>query len=290
MKYIKYFNESLGISNNVMDQGERFYDKIINSTDIKFSFLYLTEYSNCFFEVNIDPKINDKGFFNYDDSKSFEEQSLKIVLRDRKDKSTFLHELKHLDHYIRDNNFSKNGYYDIKDKIKTMSKIKISRNKNGKIKFPILDEFNIIDEILYVYEPTEFQSKYHGYYIEIDNYIKDKIKTEIPNKDNIKKWINECLKNSKDLAYTWYNGDEFKLDNYLYEKDIYKFYLIMCDSKNILAKRLFSFINIFTKASPGGIKFEEFVIKFERAINKKKKVYHKKFKRLYTIFFNKYIK
>lgn len=268
MKYLKRFNEKLGISDDMVNQVDGYYKEIMNSDETEFSLLYQCDQGNYFFKLVIDTKCKVAGNFgheSYSDTKKLVPDSFIITIKDRKDKATILHEVKHLDHYLKNNDYISQNY--------------INRNQVN----------SLVSELIYVYEPTEFQSKYHGYYTEIDDYIKARIKIgENPTRENVINWLNNAIRKSEDQTYTYYNSRQFKLSDYLSKNEMYSFFLLCNDSKgakNTKINKLLSFFGIVMDKN-----FDRFISNFDKEMDKRKQNFHKKFNRLYSLFVDKYAK
>lgn len=251
------FNESLGISKDLVDQVDEYYKEIQNEPrENIFSFVYYSAGKNTFFKVTVDPKMGNAGDFN--------SGNLNIRIKNRKDKPTLLHEVKHLDHFLR------------------------KGRKFATKKYPYGDWSckDTIKYIAYVYEPTEIESKYHGYYAEVNSYISKKIKDNpSPDKHIIVKWVNEALSKSSDHSYTWYSiEDLFKLKNHMSNNKMYDLYLMMKNKgKSSLVDKVLNLLGINWNKD-----FDQFITDFNESVNRKQRKCWRKFRRIYSVFIDKY--
>ena len=96
LKFNQYITEKLGLSDNVIQQGEKFFE-IINQDKSKFVFdvEYDIDGKKYPLKIKIDTKFKMGGQFQP------EEKPPTIVVRDRSSLSTVTHELKHADRFFR---------------------------------------------------------------------------------------------------------------------------------------------------------------------------------------------
>lgn len=293
LKYEEFVRESLGINYDLEDQAKIFYNTIKNSKDNKFTFILYIDGTNTFFDIiinnDIDKDKNVKGDFHIT-----EDGSILIRIRNRDDFATLLHEVKHVSRYIKNKKyFDTSIFHKNKDKI---------------------EEGNLLREILYVYDIDEFEAKCHSYYIDIKNYVEDHIKSiDVENRtsDKILYLIKSCLINNGDKTYTWYIGwigqnietkSKFEFSNYFSKRNLYKiFYTINKNKYNPTMSYLSilkdKYLNIkdtikttfFLYSQKELIDISKKIYEFEKEINNRKKVFSKKFYRLFSIIINKYI-
>jgi hypothetical protein len=299
--FSEFITEALGIDKDIESQAQEIYKKIKHSNKNEFSFILYETSGNYFFKLIIGKfdKTASGRFIISDDNKE-----MTVLLKDRNDYSTLLHEMKHLSRAIKNKGSHFNDFI-----YKTH---KLISNMDLKDKDPI----KVQKQIFYVYDIDEFEAKYHGYYVDLDIYLKKiiDIKKQSPNDksvskdfiiDVIKGFLNTC----DDMTYTWwvgyFNGEkvskEFNFSNYLKESDINRlFYLITkkdfkpgysytdmfkeiyFDLKNILKTKM----NIYSKEDK--VLIQKYRKSFELEINKRKKVFSKKFYRLFSIMVDKY--
>jgi len=299
--FSEFITEALGIDKDIESQAQEIYKKIKHSNKNEFSFILYETSGNYFFKLIIGKfdKTASGRFIISDDNKE-----MTVLLKDRNDYSTLLHEMKHLSRAIKNKGSHFNDFI-----YKTH---KLISNMDLKDKDPIKAQ----KQIFYVYDKDEFEAKYHGYYVDLDIYLKKivDIKKQSPNDksvskdfiiDVIKGFLNTC----DDMTYTWwvgyFNGEkvskEFNFSNYLKESDINRlFYLITkkdfkpgysytdmfkeiyFDLKNILKTKM----NIYSKEDK--VLIQKYRKSFELEINKRKKVFSKKFYRLFSIMVDKY--
>lgn len=304
--FSEFITESLGIDKSIESQAQSIYQEVKNSDKNEFDFvLYETPSlgqtaSNHPFKLFIGDTGDAEGYFTVHKV----DKSLSIKLKNRNDYSTLLHELKHLSRAIKNKGKHFNHYiFKSREAIDNMS-----LKKND----PLYKE----NRIFYVYDIDEFEAKYHGYYVNIDEYIQEHVRMSkklSPDKKIDKEHIillcKKCLEESKDLSYTWWIGwlsdtktdKEFKFSNYLKEKDINRlFYLISkndfnpgCSFIDIfkdvyldLKKMIKTKFNIYSKKDKILIQRKRKI--FEAEINKRKRKFSKRFYRLFSIMVSKY--
>jgi len=158
MKYLQRFDERLGISQDMEQQVEG-YMKTIRERPISkvFKLLYQCDLGSYFFKLVIDPKMEPNGYFT--GSSTFV-GDLEIHLKDREDESTLLHEVKHLDYYLRKKGRTKNIYDRMERSIPASDKTKVSQRTLG-----------LLEHIFYIYDENEFQSKYTSFYKSFDLFL-----------------------------------------------------------------------------------------------------------------------
>ena len=285
--------ESLGIDTDIEKQAQDLFKQISSSYENEFLFPIYDKKGNYFFKLIINKKHESDGTFQVDDNKKQDVKLYTIFLKNRKDYATLLHELKHLSLYLKSKGKS---FQDI-----IFKSWNIFRSK----KETPLDTAQII---FYVFNQDEFEAKYHSYYVDIDNYIKNNLKGK-PTKEEINRLIKECLNKHSDKSYTWwvgyFNGEktpkDFNFSNYLSEQNvnrlfysiiknehIYKFDGIFIDT--ILKDfRKFTAIvfNFYTKSEK--VKMDNLRREYEKLINERKVKFKKRFYRLFTIMQEKYI-
>lgn len=303
VKFNKFINESLGINKKLEEQSSKIFD-YINSVENKdkneFNIIYTNELGSFGFKLKISNLYKKAmGEFNFDNngSNDIHYGSSTITLVDRKDKSTMLHELKHFDYLIRKRHCFSDMMFIANQIVKNKSKL-INNSP-----------YEISQEIFYVFDTNEFESKYHSYYLDIDRYISEKI-----NMDDMSRYKNgrksliitlmaKCLESHDDKSYTWWvSNSEFKFSNYMKESDINRiFYTIGKKESNPsdmfglfretivdTLSRVKVSLNIYTREEKNNIK--KLRNKYEKEIKRRKKIFGKKFFRLFTIMVNKYNK
>ena len=328
MKYLKTYNvfEKLGISNNV-ERATDLYFKTINDNPDKNNFSFKYKSDNGIekeFTLRIIKTKGQEGSFIISRNK------LSIHLGDRNSKSTLLHEVKHLDYFIKSENCFNNLFY------KSLSRLE-NLKKNDPLRY--------VSEIFYVFDENEFQSKYHSYYIDFDKFIEDKIdKLSKDNLDALKKinididvnqlreatirvninnstilqYFYEFLTKSNDTSWTLYwnakrgltvtkgkgsVGANFKFEDFLDKDQINRLFYNYAYTKNLYPNEynnLFtllrdnikrSYKTIFKKYSEKDlIEIERNKKFFENEINRKVDKYYKKMLRLVTLMCEKWVK
>jgi hypothetical protein len=294
MRFIKVF-EKFGISSDLEEQVEDIY-KQINSEENKskneFSFIYYCDDIRTPFKLVIMSAIN--RFIDRNTLGEFEVgNGLTIRINKKTNKSTLLHEVKHLDYYVRKRDCFKNLFY-------LSSKINFIDNSHS---------VDVIKEIFYIYDENEFQSRYHGYYIDFDEFLKKNL-SEKPTSGEIFKLFNKFFESNKDKSWTWYiSSRKFKFEDYFKPRTLRNLLSRVgkaLDSKGVTTISDKSFdsilsylknnaINIYNKIFDIRPKQEEDLIRkyksyFETQINIKRKRYTQKMFKLVNIMCDKYVK
>lgn len=281
MKYLQSFNERLGFNIDLDKQVEEFYKEIVNSAEMEFNFVYQNDRGKFPFKLIIG-NLNKKGAFRID----IETGEKKILLKHRRDYATLLHEIKHLDYSTRKKDFYKDIFH--------LANERLSKMKS-------LDPLNSITSVFYLYNDNEFQSKYHGYYIEFDNFIAKNISSD-PTPMEIWSLFERFLISTNDKSWTWYfKDDEFKFENYLpksqinrlFTQFIYKGDIYKGEYDNLIKwlitgiKRLFK--TKLNKYSEGELmeinKIKRF---YEKQINIRLPKYRKRFLRMVQLMVDKW--
>jgi hypothetical protein len=293
----KKIDERLGISQDMEQQVEG-YMKTIRERPISkvFKLLYQCDLGNYFFKLVIDSNISSEGYFT--GSSTFV-GDLEIHLKDREDESTLLHEVKHLDYYLRKKGRTKNIYDRMERSIPAGDKTKVSQRTLG-----------LLEHIFYIYGENEFQSKYTSFYKSFDLFLSKQ------NKDfttsEIKELFFDYKKWTKDLVFSWYmvgwgqkENYNFTFDKFIDKDELrvvfnsvisehsrrtfknpyldFLSYLVTDIKKNIKIK-----FKLFTDKEKQEI---EKVIKFfEKDINKRIQKYKKRMSRIITLACEKYVK
>lgn len=295
MRYIKNFNESLGISKDLERQVDNYLSIIANSKSQKFDLIYECEGMSYPFTLYILNKIGDSeytfGQFIANMGGTYSEQLI-IEMKKSKgaytDKYTLLHEVKHLDYYIR----QKKKFTDF-----------LYRSGELLHNLPKGQYLSLIKEILYAFDKNEFESQYHSYYIEIDEYISNNInKYKSPSSGDISALIYECLVQTDNKLYTWWwNTKKFNFDDYFSEKELNKVLVSLISKDNKKYDLLYYLtnlegikrfikhnLNIYTNEEK--LEMRKIRKDLEREINKRRIEFRKKFIRIFTIMSNKYSK
>lgn len=293
----KKIDERLGISQDMEQQVEG-YMKTIRERPISktFRLLYKCDLGNYFFKLIIDPNIDSEGYFT--GSNTFI-GDLSIHLKDREDESTLLHEVKHLDYYLRKKGRTKTIYDRMQRSVSTSDKTKVSERT-----------LVLLEHIFYIYDENEFQSKYTSFYKSFDLFLSKQ------NKDFTKSEITELFLDSKqwteDMVFSWYMigwgqkaNYNFTFDKFIDKDELrvvfnsiisehsrrtfknpyldFLSYLVTDIKKNIKIK-----FKLFTDKEKQEI---EKVIKFfEKDINKRIQKYKKRMSRIITLACEKYVK
>ena len=301
MKHLKYF-EKFGIIDD-MEQQVSDYISIVNSNPNKKSFdlIYRMEVNNQVKEIPFvllfNRKLRGDGEMETDDSNG--KTTFKIFLKNRNDESTLLHEVKHIDYYNRIENCYNDLFF--------IANSEIDKDKDLKI-----------FKMFYVYTENEYQAKYNSYYKDFDEYLKNIIsnigKTNLT-PSIIVKSFNEFLKKHEDRTWTWYLGDrEFKFKNYALKEDInllfHKIIIPIMKNGKVEEDIDLTFYSISNMIKSAWNKIKELLFgrkkleisekeqieinraikKLENNINRKKKRYNSKFRKMIPLMIEKYIK
>ena len=298
MKYLQRFDERLGISQDMEKQVED-YMKTIREKPISkvFRLLYQCDLGCYFFRLVIDPKINAEGYFT--GSSTLIGGDLEIHLKDREDESTLLHEVKHLDYYLRKKGKTKTIYDRMERSVSNSDKTKVSQRTLG-----------LLEHIFYIYDENEFQSKYTSLYKDFDLFLSKQ------NKDFTKSEITELFLDSqkwtKDTIFSWYTvgwGQEanynFTFDKFV-DKDELRVvfnYIISEHSRRTFKNPYLDFLSYLVADIKKNIKirFKLFTDKekieiekairfFEKDINKRIQKYKRRMSRIVTLSCEKYVK
>jgi hypothetical protein len=293
MKYLKRFDERLGISQDMEQQVEG-YMKTIRERPISkvFKLLYQCDLGSYFFKLVIDSKISSEGFFTGSPTYIGD---LEIYLKDREDESTLLHEVKHLDYYLRKKGKTKNIYNRMERSISNSDEKKVSKRTLG-----------LLEHIFYIYDENEFQSKYTSFYKEFDLFLSKQNKefttTEIRELFfDYKKW-------SDDTTFSWYtvaSDYNFTFDKFV-DKDELRVvfnYIISEHSRKTFKNPYLDFLSYLAADIKKNIKIRfklftdrekleiEKVIKFfEKDISRRIQKYKKRMSRIVTLACEKYVK
>lgn len=300
MKHIKKFNEALGINKDLEEQVDAYYKEIVENPDKDvFNFFYHHNNVKQGFKLDIKKLSGNNGSVVHGNLE-LNGNSVIIHLSNRNDKPTLLHEVKHLDYFLR-------LYPDIS---KVTDKNSIKKTNIFGIRDVIgVDKYSrVIYYILYIFDPNEFQSRYHGYYVQIDEYIKKHI-SENPTTDEIYKLVDKCLNSSIDDCFKIYmSNDPIRFDDYESIRNINMVFdsIILNDTKstNKIYSKIKQFLpnipidevitkfkqyfNIYSKKEK--FKIDTVVNRLEKEMNKRKLKYKRKFLRLYQIMCDKYLK
>jgi len=289
----KKLNERLGISQDMEQQVEG-YMKTIREKPISkfFRLLYKCDLGNYYFKLVIDPNIDSEGYFT---GSPISIGDLEIHLKDREDGSTLLHEVKHLDYYLRKKGKTKNIYDRMQRSISNSDEKKVSKRT-----------LRLLEHIFYIYDENEFQSKYTSFYKEFDLFLSKQNKefttTEIRELFfDYKMW-------TKDRAFSWYTVDSnynFTFDKFVDKGELRVVfnYIISEHSRRTFKNPYLDFLSYLVTDIKKNIKIRfklftgkekqeiEKVIKFfEKDINKRIQKYKKRMSRIITLACEKYVK
>ena len=293
MKYLKRFDERLGISQD-MEQQVDDYMKTIRSKPISkvFKLLYKCDLGNYYFKLVIDTKITSEGYFTSDPSSI---TGLEIHLKDRDDESTLLHEVKHLDFHLRKKGKTKTNFTKAQKSISNETRNKVSKRTLG-----------LLEHIFYIYDENEFQSKYNSFYKDFDLFLSKQNRNFTTNE--IKDLFFDYQQWSEDGIFSWYTvASDYKFNferfvdkdelrvvfNYIIleqERRTFKnpyldflSYLVTDIKKNIKIK-----FKLFTDKEK--MEIEKTIRFFEKDINRRIQKYKKRMSRIVTLACEKYVK
>lgn len=293
MKYLKRFDERLGISQDMEQQVEG-YMKTIRERPISkvFKLLYQCDLGNYFFKLVIDSNISSNGYFTGSPTYIGD---LEIHLKDREDESTLLHEVKHLDYYLRKKGKTKNIYNRMERSVSDSDKTKVSKRT-----------LELLEHIFYIYDENEFQSKYTSFYKSFDLFLSKQNKEFTTNE--IRELFFDYKKWSDDTTFSWYTVDSnynFTFDKFV-DKDELRVvfnYIISEHSRRTFKNPYLDFLSYLAADIKKNIKIRfklftdkekleiEKVIKFfEKDINKRIQKYKKRMSRILTLACEKYVK
>jgi hypothetical protein len=303
MRYIKIF-EKWGIDKKLEELTDKFISSIEAEPNTKiFTFDFDNGVSDIYtFNLIVKEDLGQKveGRFTYNGRWIYNEKHKKhtfdgeitIYLSDRNDKSTLLHELKHFDRFIRRGNA---GYYTGKDAI-----LRAGLNWTDKIG----NDFNPgIKSMFYLLNDDEFEAKYHGYYVDIDQYLEKNL-IENPTREDVINQINFYLKSPEcDKSYSWWKNQVYlKFDKHGDKKHIEKIFDLLINGEitpmiipSFKIRELLTSIKTYIRMKFGiKTKLEKEQIKdlinqVEILINRNKEKYRRKFNKIYSIMVDKYV-
>ena len=270
------------------------YMKTIRERPISkvFKLLYQCDLGSYFFKLVIDPKIEPNGYFT---GSSTSIGDLEIHLKDREDESTLLHEVKHLDYYLRKKGKTKNIYDRMERSIPASDKTKVSQRTLG-----------LLEHIFYIYDENEFQSKYTSFYKSFDLFLSKQNKNFTTSE--IKELFFDCKKWTKDMVFSWYtvaSDYNFAFDKFV-DKDELRVvfnYIISEHSRRTFKNPYLDFLSYLVADIKKNIKirFKLFTDKekieiekairfFEKDINKRIQKYKRRMSRIVTLACDKYVK
>ena len=186
INFSNFINESLGLSKNVMDQAEKFFD-IINSDKSKFMFNFEYDLNGKKhpIKIKIDSKFDLAGQFIPDETPPT------IITRDRLNFGTLAHELKHADRFFR---IGRKAYEEDFSKLYS-----ITADKKEISLLPY--KFRNLFFLFYFLQKEEFEAQFHSDYVFFKEQVVEKKLTD--KKEILELW----KKNSKDfLAYAIFSG------------------------------------------------------------------------------------
>ena len=282
MRYLKSFNERLGVNLDIDAQVDEYFRQINSSDKKDFQFIYKNEKGEFPFTLYIGSLNRSSGNFAMDITTG----EMSIYLRSRTDHSTLLHEVKHLDFATRKPDYHKELLYLANKSLSGVGS---------------LDPLSKITHIFYIFNDNEFQSKYHGYYKEFDNWISSRVSSN-PTPKEIWGLFAEFLTSVKDRTWSWYFMDgEFRFSDYLSDAQINRLFTQFIYNKDIYRGELDNPVKYFTiglkksfktkfnKYTQDELKEIEKLKKFyEKRINHRLPRYRRKFSRLIQLMIDKW--
>lgn len=219
-----------------------------------------------------------------------------IEIDSRENYDTLFHEVKHLDFFVRRKNSIENPSYnnvynDIFKKSKDNFK-NIKGSNSQKLSF-----------LFYQYDKDEFESKYHGYFSGFEKYLLSKKSENLTRKElfyHFNKYIND---HEDQTSKEYLNGDNIDLNEMFSERFINKIFYSYIMNAEYMGKwetKLDIFLefivgkewikttlNMYSEKEKGLI--DKAINHFEKELNKRKRKYKKKFLRIVTAMFDKYV-
>ena len=195
MKHLDKFNEKMGLNMDIKSQCDKIYAEINlpeNKKKNKFKFVLYTDKGNTFFDLLVDKasglKYPTQGQFRRN---RITDKELEIGLLNRNDRSTLLHEMKHMYNLIMNKKQYSSDFY------KTLN---FSKDQEAEEEYKFTWVF-------YIFDQDEFEAKYHDYYIHLDEYIGKNISKRPTEWEIIglwKKFFNEDF--NEDVSWTnWWD-------------------------------------------------------------------------------------
>lgn len=284
MKKIKSFHNFINEKLGIVDFLEEIADIVIDKLNQKNYYQLKTNWRGK--EVTIDFHVHPK-FINTGSFKILDIDNLEFAIRLKKiNKSTIIHELKHLDRTIT-SNVIKNIKYDTRSIVTHITEF-VSKNFSSLFKDEDASEFLSLS--IYYSNPDEFEAYFNGFYHELKDRISD-----IPKDERRKIIENKLNKEPIFVFYKFYYNNQFNisdffknnndLNTYLKEYKKYLNYFLKGKVKIIgNTERIFTLI---TKMA-NNLKKEEdpnpFYKEINKIVNQSIKRNYKKFYRLYTLF------
>jgi len=291
MKYLQTINEKFGIKKRLTDQVDGYF-RVIQENPDKDEFTFYYAYDTLDVKdilqkvtIKIGKVKNLHGQYTFD----IKTKETTILLSDRNDKSTLLHELKHFDYALHKRDFHKNIFHTAKDRLdKNLSK---------------RDRLNYAQEIFYLLDQNEFEARYHGYYIDFDEFISNS-EIDDPTPGEIYELFEKFLSQTSDNSWTWYiKDDKFKFEDYfsnslinrlfnqfIYTKDFYadEYENMFKYIKSILMKSYKRVFNSYSDKEIIEIKRTKKL--FENKINHRLPKYRRKMFKLVPLMVDKWCK
>lgn len=290
MKYLRHFNERLGIATYIEEQSDYIIYMIQSDTKTKYNFIYYDDVKNTKvpFTLIIKDTLDVKGSYQSGSGGNI------IYLKNRADKSTLLHEMKHMDFHLK----KKNCFDDLFHKAEVALNVGLMTPSTRSEK-----RIKLATQIFYVYNNNEFESKYHSYYKQFDAYL-SKISGKLESSDIVEHY-NKFLNESTDKSWWWYYyPNEFTFDTFLPESDINQMFFFYLNDGNKVSFTDNMFNNMYqiikydmkkfykTKfnsyTATEKAKIAQLKRFFEKDIDRKVVRYRKKMSRIVTLMVEKY--
>jgi hypothetical protein len=289
----KKIDERLGIIQDMEQQVES-YMKTIRERPISkvFKLLYQCDLGNYSFKLVIDPNIEEEGYFT--GSGNFI-GDMEIYLKDRENESTLLHEVKHLDYYLRKKGKTTSIYNKAR---RTISDI-------GNPKFVNKRLLIILEHLFYIFDENEFQSKYQSFYKDFDLFL-SKQNVEL-NTTNIRELFFSEEWHNQFVSFNFYTtSKEFKF-NYFFNEDelraVFGYIILENNKRRVFQNPYLDFLSYLTNDIKKNIKMrfkifdnkqkeeiDRIINFFEKDINKRIAKYKKRMSRIVTLACEKYVK
>lgn len=301
LKEFKYF-ERFGIITEMEEQVSRYMLEIKNNPtkkSFRFEYRMSTKKGTIFipFYLSFDKNLVGEGEME-SETKVFGGYKFSIVMKRRDDEGTLLHELKHIDYFNRVDDCYKDLFFIANNEVKS--------NKNNNINIPAFRS------IFYSYTENEFQSKYTSYYKDFDQQVS---KMQNPTSSSIIDAFNSFLKNHADGTWGWYLTDrEFKFNKYATQDQInllfHNVIIPVMKKQDVNQDVDVTFYNVYNMIKALWDKIKELLFgkklieltpqqqlevnkavkTIEDNINKKRKRYNIKFKKIIPFMIEKYVK
>lgn len=263
-----FINEKLGI----LDDIKQIADIVYNELKDKQYYQLKTEYLNKKITIDFYFIKNEKS--NIDGSFTVINENFFKIRMNILNKPTIIHELKHMDRYIRKNGW---GYQH------KLLKSNLIISNNLSFLFKNKNSIILMNDILYYINPDEFESHYNHIYEEIKNLIKDDMNNS-EKKQKISIYLNE---QTSYFINKYIHLNNIDIRNLFKSEKHCKYFLnellnnIKNNNKNFKIIRWIKWILNNNK-----INNKNNIDKMNNYINHQTEKNYKKFNRLYSLFLN----